>query len=121
MIPFCHRDSIKTRTVQLDRILVISDEPVLSAAKINSSLPFVDLFKRAHIPITIGYLLDHSAIGIVVIDVPPAAASAEPQERSFLQPAQAVVHSIDPGFRRLGKYVRRFTGFWICGIKIEAR
>ena len=106
MIPFRHRQAVKTRAIELDRILMIRDEAVLAAAEIDSSLPFIDLIKRTYVPIAVCDLLDEFAVSAVMIDVPPAAAIAEPKKRTVFQLAQAFVNDFDPGLGALAKHGR---------------
>src|SRR5713101_5250981 len=103
MVPFRAGNSAHARAVHLDRIFAIRDEAVLGAAEIDCSLSFVDFVERAHIPIAIRDLLDRFSVGAVMIDMTPAAAIAEPQKRSIIQPSQAVVDSFDPRTRLFAK------------------
>jgi hypothetical protein len=68
MIPFRGGNPVKTRAVEFDRVLVISNEAVLAAAEVDGSLLFVDFIDRADVPITASDLLDQIAAGTVVID-----------------------------------------------------
>src|SRR6266850_532231 len=103
MIPFRRSQTFEARTVKLDCVSVAGDKAVFGAAEVEGAFRFVDLFERTHVPIAPGDLLDELAVGSVMIDVPPAAAVAEPQKRSIIQPLHARVNYFDPGLRRLAQ------------------
>src|SRR6266481_6651906 len=107
MIPFSAGNPVKTRAVEFDRVLIITNEAVLAAAEIDCSLRFVDLIDRAYVPITARDRLDQIAVSAVVIDMPPAAAIAKPKERAIFQIAQTIVNDFDPSLTALAKNCRR--------------
>src|SRR6266478_6735241 len=94
MISFRAGKAVKTSTVDFDRVLMIRNEAVLAAAEVDSSLLFVDLIDRTHVPITVRDLLNQLAVSTVVIDMPPTAAIAKPKERTIFQIAQTIVNEI---------------------------
>src|SRR6266403_3390831 len=107
MISFRAGKAVKTSTVDFDRVLMISNEAVLAAAEVDSALLFIDLIDRAHVPITARDLLNQLAVSTVVIDMPPAAAIAQPKERALFQLAQTIVNDFDPSLTALTKRCRR--------------
>src|SRR5205814_8785653 len=106
-------------SVELDRVFVIGDEAALSAAEVNCSLGIVDRVERTHIPIAFGDLRDLLAVGAVVIDLAPAAAIAEPEKRSILQPLQSVIDDFNPSLGLFAKESARLTVIGIRRIQIE--
>src|SRR3977135_1437206 len=106
MIPFRHGQAVQARAVELDRVFMVRNKAVLAAAEIESSLLFIDLVEGTYVPISVCDLLDQSAVSAVMIDVSPAAAIAEPKERTVFQVVQAVVNDLDPCFGALAKNCR---------------
>src|SRR6266404_2736914 len=107
MISFRAGKAVKTSTVDFDRVLMIRNEAVLAAAEVDSSLLFINLIDRTHVPITVRDLLDQLAVSTVVIDMPPAAAIAKPKKRTIFQIAQTIVYDFNPSLTALAKRCRR--------------
>src|SRR5688500_8201519 len=97
MSAFRHRQPGQTSSVELDRIRVIRNVTVFGASEVNRSLPLINFIKRADVPITFRHLPNQLSVSTVVIDVFPAVATAEPEKRPVVQPAQTFIDDFDPG------------------------
>src|SRR4030095_1628601 len=96
------REPRYTGSIESYPIYVRADRAAAGRREITHTIRFVHAVERAHFPSAGGDLLHHLAGSAVAIQVLEAAARAEPQEGSVLQPDRTPVF-IDPGWRRLAK------------------
>jgi hypothetical protein len=90
----------------------------LGPRQIHVTLGFVDAVERARLPFAVGDLTDRRAVGLVVIQVLPAAPLREPQEAAVLQPARRpeVVH---PRLGRLAEQRLDVAARRVAEVEIE--
>src|SRR5262245_7653041 len=90
--------SLQPASVELDSINVAADLAAFGTRKIDPAVRLINAVQRARFPLARSQSAALFAIGCVVIDVLPARAFAQPEERAVFQPVRAVIIvGVDPG------------------------